>query len=123
MGKKLTSDMQATPVVNVTEKEGSFLEGVLVERKLVKTQYGDRPVYSLKLEDSDMRFMIKEGKEYVEKKEVAQGELVSVFAPTLLDRALLKAEGGASVRIVYTGMGKSTKKGRNAPHTFEVEQI
>lgn len=123
MGRKLTTNAQATPVVNVTETVGSFVQGVLRERKEVKTQWGMRPVFGLELEDSDMRFMTKGDKGlYIEIKEVAQGSLVSIFAPTLLDRALQQATAGDKVKIVYSGVGKA-KKGRNAPHMFDVEII
>jgi hypothetical protein len=122
MGRKLTSDMQATPVVSLTEKEGAFFQGVLVERKLVKTQWGERPLFNFELDDTDMRITKKEGKEYLET-DVEQGATVAVFAPTMLDRALVKAEAGDKLKIVYTGLGKSAKKGRNAPHTFDVEII
>lgn len=122
MGRKLSSNMKATPVVNVTEKEDSFLQGILKERKEVTTQYGLRPVFILSLNDTDMRTVAKEGKEFKDV-EVEQGADVAVFAPTMLDRALIQAKNGEEVRIVYKGMGKSLKKGRNAPHLFEVEVI
>lgn len=122
MGKKLSGSAEATPLVNITEKEGSFLQGVLRDRREVKTQYGMRPVYTLELEDTDMSTVIKNGNSY-DKCDVAQGANVGVFAPTLLDRALLKAAPGDTLRIVYQGLGKSTKKGRNAPHMFDVEIV
>ena len=121
MGRKLSSGQQSSPVVSLTKKEGAFLQGALTNRKEVKTVWGVRPVYTLKVEETDMGLSVKQGTSYVDVPFV-QGIEVAIFAPTILDRMLQQTEGGDRVRIVYSGLGKA-KKGRNAPHMFDVEVL
>src|SRR6188768_108000 len=112
MGRKLTSNVQGSPLLNIKSVANSFVQGEVTDRKEVKTEYGQKPVYTLKLEETSMGAVAKQDGKYIEIT-VGAGDLVSFFAPTLLDKALVQANPGDRVRIVYLGLGKA-KKGRNA---------
>jgi hypothetical protein len=98
------------------KEKGAMLKGVLVSKRDVKTQYGDKPVYSFKVLDASCRFMIgKDNKEV----QPAEGDTVDAFAPTRLARQLAQVNTGETVTITYQG---TKKVGRGQPaHYFNVE--
>jgi hypothetical protein len=123
MGRKLMGNTQFAPsvLIGITEKVEGFFQGTLLDRQMAKTTFGEKPVFKFLLEDTDMPTRIKQDKEYVAT-DVKQGQTVSIFAPTLLDKALVQASPNDKIRIVYKGKGNA-KKGRNAPHVFDVEVL
>lgn len=96
------------------KEEGKMIKGTLVSRRLVKTTYGDKPVYSLRVADATCEF--SKGKEPVD---VAEGAEVDLFAPTRLERQLVQVALGKTVTIIHTGMKKIAKG--NPAHTYSVE--
>jgi len=101
------------PPTALIKTEGYMLKGTLLSKRLVKTQYGDRPVYSIKLGDATCDFMC-EGHP-VEPKE---GDMIDLFAPTRLERQLVQVPFNSMVTITHVGM-KKVGKGQPA-HIFDV---
>lgn len=94
--------------------EGAMLKGVVLSRRNVKTEYGDKPVYSFKVLDATCKF--KSGDNEVQPEE---GATVDAFAPTRLARQLAHVNVGETVTITYAG---KKKVGRGQPaHIFSVE--
>ncbi len=103
------------PTALIREKD-AMLKGVIVEKRDVKTKYGVRPVYVLKVLDASCKFTL--GKDNKEVQPV-EGDLVDAFAPTRLARQLAHVNVGETVTITYQG---TKKVGRGQPaHTFTVE--
>jgi len=106
MGRSLSGQQEATPVVNLRETVGGFFEGVLLGGpREVKLKRGKGIVYEFGIKDTDLPIQIKDKKsgKYVEA-EVNLNDKVSIFAPTALARQLSGAKVGEHVRIVYNGM-------------------
>lgn len=129
MGTKLsTSSGGSSVVVNVRGEKGQYFVGKLLTHKTAKSAYKNEDgtdkqydIYEFTLEDSDMVFQKKDGKEYKDVTPEA-GATVSIFAPTRLNNALRQAEVGQKIKIEYQGMVKAGKKGGKA-HDFDVEVI
>jgi len=130
MGTKLStySDSKNEPVVNITGTKGQYFVGTVKSRKTIDSSFKDeqgnprkRNIYTLAVKDTDMETMLKEGKEY-KPVDIAAGDAVVVFAPTRLDNALKQTKDGDTVKIVYLGLGKATRKG-GKPHEFDVELL
>lgn len=119
MGTKLTGQgIKPTPVVAIKKTPDTFFKGVLrdmgTERRLKK---GMATVFTFELDSTDMDLHIKNpatGK-YDDLKEVAQGDVVSVFAPTVLKAALLRGKVGAMTTIKFLGMKENY-------YNYDVEQ-
>lgn len=124
MGQKLTGGtLENTPVVGVTRKVGGTFIGVLQDKgREVKMRKGKGNIYAFIIEDVD-GFPIEKkddqtGK-YIET-EVGVGDKVSMFAPTVLHKALQKANVGDKIKIEYLGK----KEGKNSDyHDFDAELI
>jgi len=114
MGTKIhaTSGGTFAPTANI-KQEGATLKGTLLGARDVKTKFGMKPVYKLRVIDGECTFS-QGGKEV--SPEV--GAEVEFFAPTLLHNQLAQVPVGKIVDIKYLGLGKSSKG--NAPHTFDV---
>ncbi len=95
------------------KEEGAMLEGLLLAVRQVKTQYGEKPVYTVQLKDYNCKFAI--GETFVEPTENTK---VEFFASTRLARQLDKVAFGKLVRITYAG---TKKVGRGNPaHIYDV---
>lgn len=129
MGMKLsTNSMNSSPLVNVRDAKGQYFIGVLGEHRQTDSQYKNEDgtakkydIYEFAIEDTDMAIQKKEGKEFVNVN-VAEGDTVTVFAPTRLNNALKQAPKGSKIKITYMGLGKATKFG-GKPHEYEVEVL
>jgi hypothetical protein len=100
----------------ILKEAGAMLKGVLVEKRNVKTQFGDKPVYVFKVLDASCRFTMGKERKEVQPEE---GALVDAFAPTRLARQLAQVTAGETVTIVYKG---TKKVGRGNPaHVFDVQ--
>jgi hypothetical protein len=95
------------------KEDGAMVEGILLSVRQVKTQYGDKPVYTLKLKDYSCKFA--QGETFVEPSENTD---VDFFAPTRLARQLEKVKFGKLVRISYAGTKKIGKG--NPAHVYDV---
>lgn len=100
------------PSAYIREK-GAMIEGVLKSVRQVKTDYGERPVYTLQLKDYACKF--SKDDTFVEPEENSE---VDFFAPTRLARQLASVPFGTLVRITYAGQ-KKVGKG-NPAHIFDV---
>lgn len=96
--------------------EGKMIKGVLVSKRTVKTSYGDRPVYTIKVTDATCDFTTGKDRHAVD---VEPNSDVDMFAATRLERQLLQVPLGSIVTITHAGM-KKFGKGMPA-HTYEVE--
>lgn len=95
-------------------EDGAMLKGTIVSKRDAKTEYGPKPVYTVKVLDASCRF-VKDKKDV----EPDEGSLVDFFAPTRLARQLAHVSEGETVTIVYKG---TKKVGRGNPaHIFGVE--
>ncbi len=95
------------------KEDGAMVEGILKSVRQAKTQYGDKPVYTLTLKDYNCKFSKDE--EFVEP---AENTDVDFFAPTRLARQLEKIKLGKLVRITYAG---TKKVGKGMPaHIYDV---
>ncbi len=112
--KKVTdSDGGAFAPTAYLKEEGAMLEGTLLSVRQAKTEFGDKPVYTLKMADNNCKF--SQGDKFIDPKENTE---VDFFAPTRLARQLAKVEFGKLVRITYAG---KVKAGKGAmAHTYEV---
>lgn len=100
------------PNAMLREKD-AMLKGVLQGVREVKTKFGLRPVYSLKVLAASCKFT--QNKEEVLP---AEGDLVDVMAPTRLARQLSHVKNGETVTILYQG---TKKVGQGQPaHIFNV---
>lgn len=101
------------PTALMKEKD-AMIKGVLVARRLAKTQYGDKPVYSLTVLDASCKFTQGKGQEVSPE----EGATVDLFASTRLERQLCQVAMGKTVTIKYAG----TKKiGKGMPaHVYDV---
>lgn len=111
MPKKLASKGFA-PTADL-RVEGATLVGSLVSKRLQKTQYGDRPVYALKVADATCKFMQGDVEVFP-----PQGSTVEFFAPTMLEGLIGDVVLPAKVRIVNTGLG-AKKAGRKQAYMFD----
>lgn len=94
-------------------EEGAMLKGTIVTKRDAKTEYGLKPVYTVKVLDASCRFV--KDKQDVEPEE---GALVDFFAPTRLARQLAHVAEGETVTIKYK---ERRKVGRGQPaHIFDV---
>lgn len=118
---KLLSDAGGGEAFNPTaniKTAGAKLTGTLVDKRAIKTQYGDMPVYTMTVKDADCKFTTgKERKEV----EPAIGDKVEFFASTRLERQLIQVAMGQTVAIEYLGT-KKFGKGQPA-HTYKVEVL
>lgn len=97
----------------VLKEEGAMLKGIIMNKRDVKTKYGPKPVYTLKVLDASCRFL-KDGQE----ERPDEGTLVDFFAPTRLARQLVHVNEGETVTILYKG---TKKAGKGMPaHVFNV---
>lgn len=94
----------------------AMLKGTVLGQRAVKTKYGDKPVYSLKVLDASCKFFTGKDRKEVQP---AEGDTVDLFAPTRLARQLAQVAVGETVTITYAGKMKMNK-GQDA-HTFKVE--
>ncbi len=114
MGTKVSDEGGEFKPTAIIKVAGAMLKGVFQARRLVKTKYGEKPVYSLKVVDADCKFRTGETESFPQ-----ENELVEVFAPTRLARQLEKVKQGQVVTIKYIGQ-KSVGRG-NPAHCFDVE--
>lgn len=116
MGRKLSGNggFPASPLLR--DKVGNSLTGVVQARREAKTQYGLKPVYTIKLVDADCEFK-KDGLPY----EPSEGELVEIMPSTVLASHLAQVKEGETFKTVYKGLGKKGKG--NAPHLFDTEVL
>jgi len=112
MGRKLSAvDFPATAELRV---EGAQLKGVFNGSREIKTKFGPKTVFSIKVNDANCEFK-KNKLPY----EPEKGEMVEVMGTTTLTTQLNQVKPGEIVTIKYAGLGES-KKG-NPPHLFDVE--
>lgn len=98
----------------VLTKEGVTLKGKLLSVRNVTTVYGEKPVYTLQVQEADCVFTQGKGHEV----QPEEGAKVEFFAPTRLGRQLVQVPMGSIVSI--TNIGKK-KVGRGNPaHLFKV---
>ncbi len=97
------------------KEEGKMIKGKLISKRNVTTMYGEKPVYSLQVLDASCEFSLGKGDNVTPE----EGAQVDLFAPTRLERQLLKVPMGSVVTIVHTGK-KKVGKGQPA-HTYSVE--
>lgn len=122
-GRELDSEFPPTVMLTNEEGEEKYLEGKLLGRSMVETQYGESPVYTVEFMGTDCPVRAKQNKEWVDVKPEA-GDVVSFFAPTRLDVVLRKCKIGDQVVIGYTGKeDKKKAKGRNPAHLFAVQNL
>lgn len=116
MGRKLQSQdgFPASPYLK--DKIGATVTGTMKGNRLVKTQFGEKTVYSFAVVDADCDFK-KDGLPY----EPAAGEIVEIMAPTVLGKHLAQVKEGETFKTTYKGLGKKGKG--NAPHLFDTEII
>lgn len=114
MGKKYSDSTGFSPTAEI-KVDGAMLKGIMVGVRQVKTQFGDKPVYKLKVLDANCKFTIGKGEEVTPE----EGAEIDVFAPTRLATQLSKVPVGETITIKYLGLGKNNKG--NKPHTFSVE--
>lgn len=114
MGKKYSDSTGFSPTADI-KVEGAMLKGILGSSRLVKTQFGDKPVFKIKVLDANCKFTLGKGEEV----NVEEGAEVDIFAPTRLATQLAKVPQGETITIKYLGLGKNSKG--NPPHTFSVE--
>lgn len=97
------------------KEEGKMLKGKLLSRREVETMYGKKPVYKLQVLDASCDFSLGKGENVTP----AEGAEIDLFAPTRLERQLLKVPFNSTVTIIHTGK-KKVGKGQPA-HTYSVE--
>lgn len=120
---KLNGDMERTPVIAATRKVGGTFEGRIISNqpREVKLRKGVGYVFEFYIADTNLPIEIKDDKsgKYVEAN-INEGDKVSVFAPTVLKSALMKADNGSTVKFEYLGK----EAGDNGDyHNFSVEQL
>lgn len=113
--KRKIADQDFAPTAEI-RTTGATLTGILSSSRTVKTKFGDKPVYALKVLDGDCKFTI--GKEKAEAFP-EQGDEVEIMPTTRLARQLAKVNVGETVKITYLGVGKNVRG--NPPHLFDVE--
>lgn len=115
---KIISDMDTSKFAPtaVLKVAGASITGILGDVRFVKTQYGEKPVYSMKVADATCKFTL--GKDEVEPE---AGTMVDIFAPTRLNNQLKQVQKGQTVKIDYLGTVKN-KGGKGMPaHSFRCE--
>lgn len=113
MGKTYSDSSGFSPTAQIKE-DGAMLKGILGTSRLVKTQYGEKPVFTIKVLDANCKFTLGKGEEV----NIEEGANVDIFAPTRLATQLAKVPQGETITIKYLGLGKNSKG--NKPHTFSV---
>lgn len=112
MGRKISaSDFPPSAELRA---EGAVIKGVYQGSREIKTQFGPKSVFKLKVLDANCEFT-KNKEAY----EPAAGETVEIMGTTTLTNQLNQVKEGETVTIKYAGLGKKTKG--NAPHLFDVE--
>lgn len=122
MGRKLSNVIEPTAVITLLEAAGKYFKGILLDTgREVKMKRGKSMVYSFKLVDTDMGSQIKNSSGEYEEKEINKDDVVSLFAPTVLRKALEKTQPGKQITIIYLGRVESQKGGSDY-HNFDVEE-
>jgi hypothetical protein len=126
MGRSLNQEIKRTPLVQIVDKDpksiGRYFVGILKGGpRIVRMKRGSGKVYELTILDTNAPLVMKNDKGGYSEVEVAEGDLVSVFAPTALAGMLDQAKVGEKVRFEYTGL-KQTKKGTDY-HSFTGEVL
>jgi hypothetical protein len=124
MGRKLTGNSNTSSVlVQIKEKEGVTFVGKLLDMgKEVKLKRGKTMVFTFQAEDGTANYVKKDEKGNYAPAEVKEGEEVSLFAPTVLTKALLKSSVGKRIKITYLGLVQPDSGGSEY-HSFDVEEI
>lgn len=115
MGKKYSDSTGFKPTAEI-KVEGAMVKGTVLGMREVKTQFGPKPVYQLRVLDAECKFTLGKGEEVTPK----EGDEIDIFAPTRLATQLSKVPVGETVTIKYLGLGKGGR-GANKPYTFSVE--
>lgn len=122
-----TEKVEATfpPTVKLHSKGGAnagvFLSGTLKARKLVMINTKLQPVYNITLGKTDAPILKKNADKKWVDTTAKEGDLVSFFAPTRLDRVLRDLGSGVDVVILYDGMKPiQTPHGMKDTHMFTV---
>lgn len=115
MGKKYSDSNGFRPTAEI-KVDGAMLKGSVLGVREVKTKFGPKSVYQLRVLDANCKFTIGKGEEVTPK----EGDEVDIFAPTRLATQLSKVPIGEVITIKYLGLGKGGL-GANKPHTFSVE--
>jgi hypothetical protein len=120
---KLTGNMEKTPVIGVNRKVGGYFKGTLVstQAREVKLRKGKGYVYEFLANDTDFPVEMKNDKtQKYDEVDIEPGQKVSMFASTVLHRALSNAQAnGKEITITYLGK----EAGPNGDyHNYDVEQ-
>lgn len=121
MGTKLTGrNMEPKPVIGLTEKEGKEFKGVLKSTgREVKLRRGKGRVYEFAVITTNMTSQLKNEKGAYENVDLDENQLVSIFAPKVLQDALNLAAIEDIITIKYLGK----EQGKNGEyHNFDVEK-
>ena len=123
MGRKLTGNSNTASVLVQIKEEGATFEGKLLDKgKEVKLKRGKTMVFTFQAEGGTANYVKKNEKGVYVPVEVAEGDVVSVFAPTVLTKALLQANVGERVKIAYLGM-VTPDSGGSEYHNYDVEVL
>lgn len=102
-----------TPFVAFKQKVGSKLVGQLLDGpREVKFKRGIGTIYEFAVEECTAPLLVRNESGQLQEVDVAKGDTVSVFAPTVLAKAMRQAKIGELVEIVYNGL----KRGRNSEY-------
>lgn len=111
------SSMPSSPLLQVREKVGSFVSGTFLSRKDgIKMKKGLASILNIKIADTDMDAVIKEGNDYVPTT-IAKGDIVGILAPTRLARQFEQINAGDEVYIEYLGQDTEAE---GEPHVYDV---
>jgi hypothetical protein len=114
MGRKISaSDFPPSAELRM---EGAEITGVFKGSREIKTKYGLKTVFMLKVSDANCTFTKNE-----QPHEPVIGDEVEIMGTTLLTNQLKQVKVGETVHIKYAGLGTGTKG--NPPHMFDVEVL
>lgn len=118
------------PTLKLHNKDGNpgaYVSAILKDSKSVTINGIPKRVYTLELLETNAPTLKKSGKKDDKGKAIYEeipnkkGDIVSIFAPTRLDRVLNGVPSGKEVFIEYKGKSEFTTKQGNVvyPHTFD----
>jgi len=114
------SGLPSTPVIDLKRKEGNFFTGVYMGRRELIASKAGVSVLQFKFGSTNASITKKKGNEYPEVK-VDEGDKVTVFASTQLDRKFKEIKEGTQVFVEYLGKKTDVINGRKVTsHRFTV---
>jgi len=117
--------MEPTPSIKLHDEDGEnvgkFVQGKYLFRRTSTGQYGEIVYLDVRVSATNATATVKKDQAYVPVP-VKEGDIISLYASSRLDKQLRSLEPGTDFIAVYRGLVKEkTSKGKVHAHEYEVK--